>query len=192
MIKINRPICPNTGSLASGNYKHPDNKAALLEVSHNKCVYCESIFSHVDFGDVEHIKPKSKYPQETFVWENLGIVCRRCNHEKSDKYDESAPYINPYSEDPEDHIAIFGSILSQKKGSERGQLTILDIGLNRLDLIEKRKQKQNDIEKAISDCFKTKNQKLKAAAIKSLLEEATSDKEYSLLIKTLFKVHSLL
>lgn len=191
MRKINRPSCPNPTALAT-NYKHADNKDALLKASNGKCMYCESKVLHISFGDVEHIMPKSKFPALEFEWTNLGFGCTKCNIAKGDKYDTTTPYIDPYSEDPEDHVIALGAILKHKNGSERGELTIKDIELNRDGLIEKRQAKLDEIGIAIDRCSRTTNTTLKNAAIDALLEEAKVDKEYSLFVKTLFNIHNLM
>ncbi|SRR6266404_419566 len=190
MRKINRPICPNPSALIT-NYKHVDNKNALIEASYGKCMYCESKVLHISYGDIEHIKPKSKFPTLEFTWTNLGFGCTRCNVAKGDKYDNATPYVDPYVEDPEDHLIALGAILKHKNGSDRGKLTIRDIELNRDGLIEKRLARLNEIEKTIDLCSKTLNITLKTDALKALLDEANLDKEYSLFVKTLFKIHGL-
>lgn len=191
MRKINRPVCPNPRALTT-NYKHADNKNALILASNGKCMYCESKVLHITFGDVEHIKPKQRFPTLEFEWTNLGFGCTRCNIAKGHKYDDTTPYIDPYSEDPEDHLIALGSVLKHKNGSERGKLTILDVELNRDGLIEKRQAKLEEIERTIDLCSKTQNASLKKNALEALLEEAEEDKEYSLFIKTLFKLHNLI
>lgn len=191
MRKLNRPSCPNPIGLRT-NYKHPDVKQALSDASFGKCMYCESKVTQVYFGDVEHIKPKSKYPTLKFEWTNLGFVCARCNNSKSDKYIDATPYINPYDEDPENDLLAFGSQLRQKNGSERGELTIKDILLNRLELIEKRQTRIDDLSLAIDACMRTTNESLRNAALDALKEEAEVDKEYSLFAKTLLQLHGII
>lgn len=192
MIKINRPQCPNPEALRRGNYKHPDNKAALISANFDKCMYCESKISHVYFGDVEHIIPESKFPKLKFEWSNLGYACSKCNNEKNDKYFEDTPFIDPYQEEPEDYIIPFGTLLYPKKGSERGEITIEEIGLNNnLFLVEKRQERIDDVNKAVTACFRTKNNTLKQLAIKELIKESERDKEYSLFIKYLLKEHGI-
>lgn len=39
------------------------------------CAYCESN----EPGDIEHIFPKSHFPDKTFEWENYLYVCKTCN-----------------------------------------------------------------------------------------------------------------
>jgi len=191
MRKINRPQCPNPTALTT-NYKHPDNKSALVEASFDKCMYCEEKILSSQFGDVEHIKPKSKFPALEFNWDNLGVVCSKCNNAKSDNYDEKTPFINPYNDNPEDHIIATGTLLAQKKGSERGELTISTITLNRTELIEKRYEKIQKIEKTINACFRSNNETLKNNALEDLKKEANEDKEYSLCVKYLLKCHEIL
>lgn len=191
MIKINRPSCPNPKALET-NYKHPENKAALMDASFGKCMYCESKVPHIDYGDIEHIKPKSKFSNLEFDWGNLGYACVKCNRDyKKNKFSEDNPYINPYEENPDNHIVAVGSIMLEKQGSEKGESTILDIGLNRVSLIEKRQEKINTIKKTINACFRTSNSNLKKNALIELKKEAEEDKEFSLCIKSLLKAQEV-
>lgn len=194
MIKINRPICPNPQSLSRGNYKHPDNKEALRSASFDKCIYCESKISHIYYADVEHIKPKEKFPQLKFSWENLGFVCAKCNGIKKDKFYQETPFINPYEDDPNDHVMFFGAFIKHKRGSERGEITIDEskgIGLNRDELLERRYEKIKLIEKTVDRCFRTSNQQLKESALGELKNEKHQSNEYSLCVEYTLKVHDL-
>ncbi|KJR40126.1 HNH endonuclease family protein [Candidatus Magnetoovum chiemensis] len=191
MIKINRPPCPNPAALRS-NYKDPENKGALKDASCGKCMYCESKVTHIDFGDVEHIKPKFKYPELEFAWSNLGFVCSKCNNSKGKKYDETTPYINPYEEDPDDYVVAFGSVLWPYQQNERGQLTIDDIQLNRTDLIERRKERLASITKYIGAWQGTRNEFLKRIALQELKDECCEDKEYSLFVRAFLKLHDII
>lgn len=194
MIKISRPGCPDPVALANGNYKVPQNKEALKSASFGKCMYCESKIPHIDHAHVEHIKPKAigKFPHLAFVWENLGYACAKCNGSKSDKYDPSAPYLNPYDENPEDHLMVLGWLIFCKTGSERGELTISDISLNRPELVERRKERIEKILNAINGCFRTQNQSLHDAAIKSLIQESEPSTEYSLAVKSVLRLQQII
>ncbi len=191
MIKLTRPQCPNQPALNGGNYKHPDNKNALKEAGFEKCMYCESKVVHAYYGDIEHIKPKVKFPELEFVWENLGFVCAICNGSKKDKFENDTPFINPYDENPEDYIIAVGSFVKQKQGSERGEITICEINLNRAPLIERRKERLDIVEKAINACFRTQNISLKNNALAELRKEADFNKEYSLCVKSLLMTHEI-
>ena len=185
MIPITRPDCPWPQALVAGDYKHPKNKLALMQASHGKCMYCESTIRHIDYGDVEHIKPKApdKFPELEFVWENLGFSCGICNNNKGESFDTATPYLNPYGEDPQDHITFLGWILIPMRGSERGALTIHDLKLNRPELIEARRRRIGTFLKAVEACFRTTNPRLRIAAIEALKADSQPDMEYSLAIK---------
>ncbi|MCL4677917.1 MAG: HNH endonuclease [Alphaproteobacteria bacterium] len=188
MIRIERPACPNPTALTT-NYKHPQNKEALKKASYNKCMYCESHVSQIAFGDVEHIKPKDKFPALEFSWENHGYACSKCNNEKRNKFFDQTPFIDPYSENPREHIYAFGAMLRPKQGSERGEITINEIGLNRADLLEKRDKRINELETAIKACYRTQNEHLRECAMSALITEITEDKEYSMVVQALYEAH---
>lgn len=192
MIKLTRPDCPHPNALDNGNYKHPLNKEALKKANSDKCMYCESKISHIDFAHVEHYKPKAqdKYPELEFEWTNLGYACPKCNNNKSDKFHEDFPYIDPYSEDPCEYFLAHGTWLFVKQGCQRADLTIRDIELNRPELLEKRLEKVTEIQNAITACFRTTNQALRDMALQELAREAESDKEYSFFVKALIAAHA--
>ncbi|MCK4945026.1 MAG: HNH endonuclease [Alphaproteobacteria bacterium] len=190
MIRIYRPACPKPSALDSRNYKDSENKNALRQASDDKCMYCESRISHVDFGQVEHIKPKSKYSELEFDWENLGYVCAKCNNKKSDSFDEDTPYVDPYSEDPKEHLYACGSVLFSKYGSERGEKTINDIELNRTNLLESRDERIQELQKAINACYRTSNTALRNSALRELKKESLPNKEYSLVVSAMLRSHN--
>ncbi|EPE2280236.1 HNH endonuclease [Vibrio cholerae] len=192
MIKLIRPDCPHPAALDNGNYKHHLNKEALKKANFDKCMYCESKISHIDFAHVEHFKPKAKdkYPELEFEWTNLGYACPKCNNNKSDKFHEDFPYIDPYSEEPSEYFLAHGTWLFVKQGSERADLTIRDIELNRPELLEKRLEKVTEIQNAITACFRTRSKALRDKALQELTREAESDKEYSFFVKALIAAHA--
>lgn len=177
MISIIRPACPDLVKLAS-NYKYHLNKQALIDASWGKCMYCESKVSHVYFGDIEHIKPKAqdKYPHLEFEWSNLGFCCAVCNNSKSDRYDEECPPIDPYAEDPGDHLFPFGTLLRHKAGSERGQTTVTLASLNRAELIEQRALRLEQVQSAIDACYRTKSVTLRELLLEALSPRAVQTK----------------
>ena len=192
MIALIRPPCPNPKALIAGNYKHPDNKNALRKSTSGKCMYCESKMEHNSFSQIEHIKPKSKFPELEFEWENLGFSCEWCNNNKRDKYSDKMPFINPYNENPEDNIEFKSFIISPKQGSERGLYTINEIDLNRAGLIEDRKEKIDKINMMISAANRTSSESLRNQTIEAVKEEAEKDKEYSAMIKSVLLAEGIL
>lgn len=190
MRRLHRPPCPNPDALRT-NYKHPDNKRALQDASHGKCMYCESQVSHVYFGDVEHIKPKAadKHPELEFEWTNLGYCCARCNNAKNDQYDDDCPLVDPYSEDPGEHLIAFGTSVMHKRGSERGEITIRFTDLNRADLIERRAIMIKSLQDAVDKCYRTKSLAVRDLLLQTLGSQAAADKEFSMFAAAFLAAH---
>ncbi len=156
-------------------------------------MYCEEKILSSQFGDVEHIKPKSRFPSLKFEWNNLGFVCSRCNNAKSDKFDDSLPYLNPYDEDPSRHILFAGPMIFAKQASERGKITILDLKLDRVELFEKRLERLNQIDRTIGQWKGySSNTSLKINALEELKNEYNDDKEHSLCVEYLLKSHEII
>ncbi|MEW9671591.1 HNH endonuclease [Ammoniphilus sp. 3BR4] len=121
-------------------YRLPIIKEALLKETQHKCAYCESKLTHTDYGDIEHIEPKSKVPSKTFSWENLTIACRRCNQSKGDYHCPQMPLLNPFTDKPEKQIIFLGPIPVPEPGNDRAKLTIRRLKLDRAELIERRQE----------------------------------------------------
>lgn len=182
MIRLTRPACPNPEALKT-NYKHADNKLALQKACADKCMYCESKVTPTYFGDVEHIKPVDQFPQLKYTWENLGYVCAKCNNEKRAKWENDAPFINPFDEDPDDHLAAFGFFVLHRRGSERGEYTHIEINLNRGELVERRRERATSLRNLYDKAMRTANAALRAAALAELDRELESDKEYCMVAR---------
>ncbi len=73
-------------------YGHVSVKQALIDAQHGKCCFCESKIRHIDYGDVEHFRPKAGYKQDAddelqrpgyywlaYEWRNLYLSCAMCN-----------------------------------------------------------------------------------------------------------------
>ena len=193
MIALIRPECPNPQALINKNYKNRINKEALRESTSGKCMYCECMIDHNSFAHIEHIKPKAldKFPELEFVWENHGYSCQMCNNEKGQKYDDDIPFIDPYNEDPEEHILFFGAFAYAKLGSERGEHTINEIKLNRAGLIERRKERIDKLNDLINAAYRLKNDSLRKKAFAALGKEAEKDGEYSAAVKNLLLTHKI-
>ena len=75
-------------------YKHKDLKEALTRMYQSLCCYCETKISFVSARHIEHRKPKSRFPNSTFLWSNLHLCCPDCNHAKGEKYNYEAPILD--------------------------------------------------------------------------------------------------
>lgn len=82
----------------SGIYAAKSVKQELIAIQHGKCCFCESKITHVDYGDVEHFRPKAGFVQKdvdplerpgyywlAYDWSNLFLSCALCNqlHKKN-------------------------------------------------------------------------------------------------------------
>ncbi len=57
-----------------------------------RCMYCEESMATA----IEHMRPRSSYPEATFVWENYLLACSTCNSKfKRDRYCEG--FLDPSS-----------------------------------------------------------------------------------------------
>lgn len=121
-------------------YRHEQVKMVLIETTHFKCAYCETI-STGNYLEVEHFKPKSIYRELTLEWSNLLPSCKRCNLRKSAFDTGEFPIIDPYIEDPENFLKY--EFLSIKPSNhcpdeEKTKRTINLCGLNRPELLKER------------------------------------------------------
>jgi hypothetical protein len=102
---------------------------ALLLSSHSKCCFSEcKLNEEGKYDEIEHFHPKSLYPDEVVVWTNLLPISKACNIAKSDHDTKAEPIINPYTDDPKDHIYFKNYRFYGK--TELGQRTVEVVGLN--------------------------------------------------------------
>lgn len=122
-------------------WARPEIKRALIEETSGKCAYCEGTLLSVSFGDIEHIRPKSVFPELVVSWANLTLACSRCNSAKSSKYDPDLEWINPYVDDPADHIMFLGPFAYPL--TDRGSYAIQELDLNNVHRVEARNEAIN-------------------------------------------------
>jgi 5-methylcytosine-specific restriction endonuclease McrA len=119
-------------------YRHDQIKDVLVAETNGKCAYCESKILHTQFGDIEHIFPRSLARQRTFEWENLTIACRVCNQGKTDRDPLAEHIIDPYLVDPEEHLGFVGALIFSR-GTALGTSSRAILSLGRPELCERRK-----------------------------------------------------
>lgn len=130
-------------AVEKSRYRHRDIKSALIEETHGKCAYCETKFLHTDFGDIEHIVPKSLHIDKTFEWSNLTLACGKCNTSKGDE----EFIVNPYVDDPATYFNFIGPMICGISSDLKAINTERRLQLNRAELVERRSARL----KAISD-----------------------------------------
>jgi uncharacterized protein (TIGR02646 family) len=114
---------------------------ALLNESLSKCVYCETKINASN-SVIEHFYPRKKFNSKLFEWDNLFISCENCNSYKGSKFPEDKEgkplLLNPFIDEPFDHFSFTNDGLLESF-TEKGQITIDVLGLNRFDLKYRRK-----------------------------------------------------
>jgi hypothetical protein len=122
-----------------------------------RCCYCDD----APADEIEHIAPKSRYPERTFAWDNYLYACGSCNGPKNNLFSVFTPdtenylevtpstrgyeavLINPRIENPLDYIKLdlvetFFFVPLGEKGSKqykRGAYTIDLLSLNERDYL---------------------------------------------------------
>ena len=116
----------------------------LCRVFGGICGYCEAITK----GEVDHFRPKSKFPKLVYSWTNWVFVCHECNQAKLNKW-PVVGYVDPCatckSDRPERYFifdTLTGMILADQDldpvRRQRALRTIDDLGLNDLPHLRKR------------------------------------------------------
>ncbi|AAZ28377.1 HNH endonuclease [Colwellia psychrerythraea] len=113
-------------------WNHDHIKIPLLRSSHSKCAYCECpLTSASNYMEVEHFEDKNHYPEKVVLWENLLPSCKKCNGAKGQHDVIGDPIINPYVEDPKNHLSM--RLYRFRAKSDKGQSTIEVTQLNSSD-----------------------------------------------------------
>lgn len=129
-----------TRKRAESKYRHKDVRAALESMCHDKCAYCESKVAHISYAHIEHYRPKSRFPDRTFSWDNLLLTCGICNGPewKGDRFPDAGdggPFADPCEDDPTDHFRFVydpvAKLASVYGSTARGVTTERELGLNR-------------------------------------------------------------
>jgi uncharacterized protein (TIGR02646 family) len=149
-------------------YGHPSVRAVLVGASNGKCAYCETIYA-TGLG-VEHFRPtmgaigadgtesRDHYWWLTYEWTNLLPACVECNRTKGSRFpvrgdratretsvdDEDKLLLDPFSDEPDADLVFLtdGTVASE---TERGQVTIDVLGLNRAGLLAARRDTVSEV-----------------------------------------------
>ncbi len=114
----------------------------LLKETSSNCSYCEKYLDKSNYS-LDTFYPKSKFPEKRFEWKNLILCCQACNTFKGNKFpidiNGNPLLLNPFMENVDIHF------FYNEQGiifpiSEKGNITIEVLGLNRRELIDYRKK----------------------------------------------------
>jgi uncharacterized protein (TIGR02646 family) len=159
-----------------GRYNHQDIKSELLLETQEKCAYCESKLTHVTYGDIEHITPKSARPELSFEWLNLTVACDVCNTKKSNK----EGLIDPYIPNPEDHFLFLGPMMFLKSENDAARIAHTVLDLNRTPLLERRKEKLDALNDRLSTIRNVADENARTLLHQTVIAEETGpSKEYA-------------
>lgn len=125
----------------STSAEHRKLREQLLAEQLGMCCYCEVLLSLNDCH-IEHLQPKSVYPQNMFAYENLLASCNRkesCGHKKEAWY--HSDMVSPLAKDCEQRFtyALDGRIIPSDKEDKSALETIEQLGLNCFKLKDRRK-----------------------------------------------------
>jgi len=121
-------------------YKKADVKDALKSMYNCLCCYCEI---RTRGGQIEHRKPKNRFPEDAFEWDNLHLVCAQCNQAKGAKYSLEDEILDAVNDNPiSDHLTYKYDRRGVRRRSktDRGATTVKHADLNREELRSARTQ----------------------------------------------------
>ena len=125
----------------TGGLEYGEVKEQLTAEQLGICCYCEVMLTEHDCH-IEHLQPKSIYPQKMFAYENFLASCNRkesCGHKKGKWY--SSDMVSPLDEDCEKRFTytLDGRIIPSDKEDTWALETIEQLGLNCPKLKNQRK-----------------------------------------------------
>lgn len=141
-----------------------------MATGRRRCMYCEDSLG----TDIEHFRPKSKYPHSAFHWPNYLLACSHCNsNEKRSEFPVDAAgspmLIDPTVEDPRDHLIFVPSTGKVVGWTPRGEETVRVFGLNRNDTLEKgRKQAWTSAQALLRDYHAARNDEARQRVLDAL------------------------
>lgn len=114
-------------------WKHNDIHSTLLTSSNSKCAFCESELQiSATYMEIEHFKFKNDFPDDVVKWENLLPSCKRCNTKKGQHNVVVEPIVNPFDQNPKDHLTQAGCRIYFKDVVGKSTRDILDLNDDRL------------------------------------------------------------
>lgn len=179
----------------------PEIKEPLLKSSYGKCAYCEcDLREESKYMEVEHFRDKDSHPSLVVTWSNLLPACKRCNGSKSTHDVVSEPIVDPFIDNPNEHLKLRWFRMVAK--GDVGETTIDVVDLNNYDrVVYKRFEIGNQIAEslevvwssceayAISPTVRSRNKIIKA--MRALLSECQCDAAYSATASTVLHENEL-
>lgn len=122
-------------------------RQAIAGMSHGFCAYCQSPISsshqgakgeEMPPGQVEHFRPKARFPAQAYAWDNYFLACMGCNGAKHDKW-PAGGYVRPDEGKPGSRFVFAeNGEIKARDGDEQARCTVEDFGLKRYWLTQHR------------------------------------------------------
>ncbi len=122
-------------SRLENRYKRDDVSTALGTMYNGCCCYCEAEIGIVAHEHIEHRRPKTRFPEYCFDWDNLHLGCPKCNLAKGRKWNQGKPVLDAVADVPIDKhltydlVDVLGAM--RRAETQRGSTTIEHADLNR-------------------------------------------------------------
>lgn len=145
-------------------------------------MYCEGVVDDVAYSAVEHIRPKSKFPDRVLQWDNLGLACTRCNTNKGEYWSDQTGNVllNPYSDKVSEHLAFIGAVVASKDGSSRGSNTIRKLKFaERDDLFISKARRIQEVEARIILWLTSSDPEMKELLAEDIRDAIGESREFS-------------
>lgn len=163
-------------------YRHPGIKAVLRVETSAKCAYCESKIAPVAPEHVEHLLAKTVRPELIVEWSNLTLACPECNSRKGGYYSEVEPLLNPYMENPEEHLLFYGPLVLGTNA--KGERTALRLDLCRGGLLERKTTRIKALHHLVLRWQQELSPVLRNLLEEQIREEAAPNSEYTATVRS--------
>lgn len=115
-------------------------RTAIAAMSQGFCAYCQSPVSSTHPGtrgkerppgQVDHFRPKARFPAHAYDWNNYFLACMGCNVAKGDAW-PSGGYVRPDDGEPGSRFVFMRSgAIRAREGDEQAKRTIEALDLRR-------------------------------------------------------------
>lgn len=179
----------------SSTYGHPEIRATLYTISHNKCFYCERKLQERE-SEVDHYIEIAVERSSSFNWENLFLSCDNCNKKIQHDVIPVEHALNPFLHTDaqiEEHITFSDEIIRMKNHSEIGENTIKKFRLDKLEHIRLQYFKAFANEYMyVSDQARADGREFTEEEKESLRSYSYPDRPFSLMFKVILRKRNLM
>ena len=118
---------------------------------------------------------------------SAGALCGECNRGKLDYYEPELSLLNPYADDPDDHLRFFGPAVFGKPESLRGMTTVSTIKLSRPALVERRSELLAQVNNLLFSYSQFVDASAKEFVRGEILALTAETSEYSLCVRSFLR-----